>query len=59
MSVDVRRATLNAVTSWLREAREQRGLAALPLGARERAHSANERFRRRIRGARLAHGGQA
>jgi hypothetical protein len=39
-------ATLPAVATWLREGKELRGLAALPLGARERAQRANERLRR-------------
>ena len=52
MNAVVSRATLRAVTTWLREGREQRGLAALPMGARERAQRINARFRRMVQCAR-------
>ena len=51
------RATLRAVTSWLRESRTVTGLAALPAHTRERAQRINARFRRMVQSAR--NGGQA
>ena len=49
MNAIISRVTLRAVASWLRDGREQRGLAALPMGARERAQRANARFHRMVR----------
>ncbi len=59
MSVGLSRATLNAVTSWLREARAVTGLAALPGHIRERAEKVNERLRRRVQYARSGRWGAA
>jgi hypothetical protein len=53
------RATLRAVTSWLRESRTVTGLAALPAHTRERAQRANARFHSMIQGARTGNGGHS